>query len=71
VRSRAAIASAALAVSPVAVTVFMSTNSARKDGVRVKCSPLLEIPRVLVRFDHVASIIVNANDGITAFDPLR
>jgi hypothetical protein len=29
-----------------------------------KTSPLVEIARVLVRLDHVASIIVNANDGI-------
>jgi hypothetical protein len=28
------------------------------------CSPLSEIARVLVRFDHVACFIVNANDGI-------
>ena len=28
------------------------------------CSPLPELARVLVRFDHVARIIVNANDGI-------
>jgi hypothetical protein len=27
-------------------------------------SPLLEIALVLVRFDHVASFIVNANHGI-------
>jgi hypothetical protein len=29
--------------------------------MRAKTSPLLEIARVLVRFDHVASVIVNAN----------
>jgi hypothetical protein len=29
-----------------------------------KNSPLLEIARLLVRFDHVASVIVNANHGI-------
>jgi hypothetical protein len=27
-------------------------------------SPLFEIASVLVRLDHVASFIVNANDGI-------
>jgi hypothetical protein len=27
-------------------------------------SPLFEIARLLVRFDHVASFIVNANHGI-------
>ena len=29
------------------------------------------LARVLVRLNHVASCIVNANHGITAFDPLR
>jgi hypothetical protein len=29
-----------------------------------KASPLSEIARVLVRFDHFASVIVNANHGI-------
>ena len=28
------------------------------------CSPLVELARVLVRFDHVASCIVNANHRI-------
>jgi hypothetical protein len=28
------------------------------------CSPLLEIARVLVSFDHVACFIVNANHGV-------
>jgi hypothetical protein len=28
------------------------------------CSPLFEIARVLVRLDHVASVIVNANHSI-------
>src|SRR4030095_2331409 len=28
-----------------------------------RCSPLLEIALVLVRFDHVASVIVNANNS--------
>jgi hypothetical protein len=27
-------------------------------------SPLFEIARVLVRLDHVASVIVNANHGV-------
>jgi predicted trehalose synthase len=36
-----------------------------------KASPLFEIARVLVRFDHVASFIVNANHSITAFDSCR
>ena len=30
-----------------------------------------EIARVLVSFNHVASFIVNANHGITAFDSSR
>jgi hypothetical protein len=29
-----------------------------------KASPFVELARVLVRFNHVASIIVNANDGL-------
>jgi hypothetical protein len=29
-----------------------------------KASPLSEIARMLVRFDHVANFIVNANHGI-------
>jgi hypothetical protein len=29
-----------------------------------KASPLFEIARVLVRFDHVASFVVNANHSI-------
>jgi hypothetical protein len=32
--------------------------------MRIKTSRLFEIARVLVRFDHVASAIVNANDGM-------
>jgi hypothetical protein len=34
-------------------------------------APLFEIASVLVRFDHVARFIVNANHGITAFDSCR
>jgi len=43
-----------------------STLSIRSRFQRVAafCSPLFEIARVLVCFDHVARIIVNANDGI-------
>jgi hypothetical protein len=29
-----------------------------------KTSPLFELARVLVRFNHIASVIVNANHGI-------
>jgi hypothetical protein len=32
--------------------------------IRVKISPLFELARVLVRLDHVASFIANANDSI-------
>jgi hypothetical protein len=33
---------------------------------RAKTSPLFEIALVLMRFDHGASVIVNANHGIEA-----
>jgi hypothetical protein len=32
--------------------------------MRVRTSPLIEIAHVFVRFDHVASFIVNANHSI-------
>jgi hypothetical protein len=32
--------------------------------MRVTTSPLFEIALVLVRFDHVASVIINANHSI-------
>ena len=32
--------------------------------MRVKTSPVLELASALVRLDHIASIIVNANDGM-------
>jgi hypothetical protein len=35
-----------------------------RDLKRVKTSPLFEIASVLVRLDHVASVIINANHGI-------
>src|SRR5438093_13592318 len=34
------------------------------ESIHSKSPPLLEIARVLVRFDHVASFIVNADHGI-------
>ena len=46
--------------SPPPITRF----SKKYDAVRVKTSPLLEIALVLVRFNHVASVIVNTNHGI-------
>jgi hypothetical protein len=33
-------------------------------GTVTSALPLVELARVLVRFDHVASCIVNANHGI-------
>jgi hypothetical protein len=38
--------------------------SEKWDVLRVKTLPLFEIALVLVRFDHVASLIVNANHSI-------
>jgi hypothetical protein len=35
-----------------------------REVMRTKRSPLFELARVLVSFDHIASIIVNANHGI-------
>ena len=38
--------------------------SEERDMLRVKSSPLFEPARVLVRFNHVTRIIVNANHSI-------
>jgi hypothetical protein len=38
--------------------------SGKRDAMRVKNSPLSEIALVLVCFDHVASVIVNANHSV-------
>src|SRR5260370_32879218 len=38
--------------------------SGKCDVMRVKNSPLFEVARVLVRFNHVARFIVNANHGV-------
>ena len=38
--------------------------SEERDMMRVKSSPLFEPARVLVRFNHVTRIIVNANHSI-------
>jgi len=41
------------------------TEDKFEDAMEVTASsPLPEIARVLVRFGHVASFIVNANDGV-------
>jgi hypothetical protein len=44
-------------------------SSGKFDVTRVKDSLLFELASVLVRLDHVASFIVNANHSLTAFDP--
>jgi hypothetical protein len=48
-------------------------NCSHLDGrVRVtKNLRLFELVLVFVRFDHVGSFVVNANDRITAFFPSR
>jgi hypothetical protein len=38
--------------------------SGKRDVMRAKTSPLFELARGLVRFNHVASFIVNANHAI-------
>jgi hypothetical protein len=51
----------------VIVPVSSETEAKFEDAMEVKAnSPLFEIARVLVRFDHVAGRIVNANHGIIA-----
>jgi hypothetical protein len=47
------------------VPVSSETEDKFEDAMeKTASSPLPEIARVLVRLDHVASFIVNANDGI-------
>ena len=47
------------------VPVSSETEDKFEDAMEVTASsPLFEIARLLVRFDHLASIIVNANHGI-------
>jgi hypothetical protein len=38
--------------------------SGKRGTLRAKTSPLFEIARLLVRLDHVASVIVNPNHSI-------
>jgi hypothetical protein len=45
----------------VSITISTSTKSYQEK----KLSPLFEIARVLVRFDHIARVIVNADHSIT------
>jgi hypothetical protein len=45
--------------------VFIGQSLPEKAAGRQVRSPLFEIALVLVRFDHIASFIVNANHGIT------
>jgi predicted trehalose synthase len=37
--------------------------SRKRDVKRAKTSPLFEIARVLVPFDYVARVVINASDG--------
>jgi hypothetical protein len=48
------------------MTPFLMWDAAAnpQGGKKFTASPLFEIARVLVRFDHVASVIVNANHSI-------
>jgi len=47
------------------VPVSCETEDKFEDAMEVTASsPLFEIARVLVRLDHAASFIVNANDGV-------
>jgi hypothetical protein len=49
----------------VIVPVISETEDKFEDAMEVTASlPLFELARVLVRFDHVASMIVNANQSI-------
>jgi hypothetical protein len=48
----------------VKVTPWKFVFSAKRELMRGKTSPLFEIALVLVRFDHVASVIINADHGI-------
>ena len=43
---------------------FSLSTVAPATTATIETSPLFEIPIVLVRLDHVASFIVNADDGI-------
>jgi hypothetical protein len=45
-------------------TLHLAAKSSRCQKEGGETSPLFEIARVLARFDHVASIIVNANQNI-------
>ncbi|HWX15758.1 MAG TPA: hypothetical protein VNY07_04145 [Chthoniobacterales bacterium] len=42
-------------------TVSSGTGGILTNGVREQLSPLLEISRLLVRFNHIASPVINAN----------
>jgi hypothetical protein len=56
---------------PLSRMVFITISTATKSyqGTDARCdkkeiSPLFEIARLLVRFDHVACLIVNANHSV-------
>ena len=47
------------------VPASSETEDKFEDAMEVTASsPLFELSRALVRFDHIASVIVNANHGI-------
>jgi hypothetical protein len=46
------------------VRYFSDSFDSVAHAMRVKTSPLFELARVLVRLDHVAHFIVNANHSI-------
>jgi hypothetical protein len=50
------------------VSITISTATKSYQGTDARCdkkeiSPLFEFARVLVRFDHIASFVINANHG--------
>jgi hypothetical protein len=44
--------------------LLIGKSQPRTDAQRNYNSPLFELARVLVRLDHVARIIINANHGV-------
>jgi hypothetical protein len=46
------------------VSVWTASIFSRRDGIGCAVSPLFELARVLVRFNHVATFIVNANHSV-------
>ncbi len=52
-------------------TLHLAAKSSRCQKEGGETSPLFEIALVRVRFDHIASVIVNTNHCITAFNLCR